>query len=60
MTLSADEEACLSEAELELLRFHELETARIQVAACERRRQQAVARFKAAKKAVREHHHRHR
>jgi len=56
VTLSADEESCLSEAELEQLHFHELAVAKIQVAACERRKQAALARLKAAKKAARQHH----
>jgi len=53
VTLSAEEQAELTREELARLRHHELEVARIWVAAAERRKRAALARLRAAKRAAR-------
>jgi hypothetical protein len=49
--ISAEEEACLSPDELTALRHHQVEVARLILAAAERRRELALQRFRAAKQA---------
>jgi hypothetical protein len=54
-TISAEEEQCLSAEELAELRHHQVEVCRLQLAACERRKEIALQRFRAAKAAGKQH-----